>query len=160
SDCCSKGIERQVVHELSEDKSTLMHGATPAAGAPRIARSELKSMGGRTRLVSSLHHGFADALSNFPRTVLGQSEVTKGKGTPVWRPAGILPYGSACGLRGFSTAHPCTGEKHARIVRASLRAPAGHGHRGHADPAGPATGSPCPWRSPGRRVRRLYPAHP
>src|SRR5690606_889735 len=35
---------------------------------------------------------------------LAQREVTKRKGTPVWRPAGILPYGSACGLRGFSTA--------------------------------------------------------
>src|SRR5690606_3836856 len=52
----------------------------------------------------------------------GQREVTKRKATPVWRPPGILPYGSACGLRGFSTAHPCTGEEHARIVRASLRA--------------------------------------
>ena len=31
------------------------------------------------------------------------------------RPAGILPSGCAGGLRGFSTAHPCAGEKLARI---------------------------------------------
>ena len=45
-------------------------------------------------------------------------------------------------------------------MRAPLRAPAGHGLPGHADPAGPATVNPCPWRSPGRRMRRLSPAHP
>ena len=68
----------------------------------------------------------------------GQEKVTKEKATPASRSPGFLPSEYASGLRGFSTAHPCTGEKHARIVRASLRAfppaarrPAGAPRSGH-----------------------------
>jgi len=49
----------------------------------------------------------------------GQRKVTKREATPMARPPGILPSGCAGGLRGFPTAHPCTGGKLARI-------PAGH----------------------------------
>jgi hypothetical protein len=45
-DCGPKSIERQVIHELGKDESTLMHGAAPRGGTARIARIELKSMGG------------------------------------------------------------------------------------------------------------------
>jgi len=37
------------------------------------------------------------------------------------RPSGILPCGCAGGLRGFSTARPCTGEKLAGLLPAILR---------------------------------------
>src|SRR5690606_26727240 len=43
----------------------------------------------------------------------GQREVTKRKATPVWRPPGILPYGSACGLRGFADSASCAGRTRA-----------------------------------------------
>jgi len=87
--------------------------------------------------------------------LLAQEKVTKEKGTPRTRLAGILPSRCASRRRGFSTAlccfascytakpglrhpwlrrsagrssaspfppRPCAGEKHARVVRASLRA--------------------------------------
>ena len=45
----------------------------------------------------------------------GQRKVTQREATPMARPPGILPCGYAGGLRGFPTAHPCTGGKLARI---------------------------------------------
>src|SRR6185312_10591704 len=42
-------------------------------------------------------------------------------GIPGSSPGQALPCGCAGGLRGFSTARPCTGEKLARILRAILR---------------------------------------
>jgi len=61
------------------------------------------------------------------------------------RPPGILPSGCAGGLRGFPTAHPCTGGKLARI------------HAGHpADfppPARRAIGAPEKQRAPARRSK-------
>ena len=61
----------------------------------------------------------------------GREKVTKERATPRTRPPGILPCGCACGLRGFPTAHPCTGGKLARF------------HAGH----------PADFPSPTRRVR-------
>ena len=43
----------------------------------------------------------------------GQRKVTQRKATPVWRPPGILPYGSACGLRGFADSASCAGRTRA-----------------------------------------------
>ena len=66
-------------------------------------------------------------------------ESNQREGHPMARPPGILPCGCAGGLRGFSTAHPCAGEKLAGI------------HAGH--PAG----FPPPTRraigAPGRAAR-------
>src|SRR5690606_19369917 len=43
----------------------------------------------------------------------GQRKVTQRKATPVWRPPGILPYGFACGLRGFADIASCAGRTRA-----------------------------------------------
>jgi|GEM_PF-1201467 len=61
----------------------------------------------------------------------GQDARSKREATPRTRPPGILLCGCAGGLRGFSTARPCAGEKLARI------------HSGH----------PADFPSPTRRVR-------
>jgi len=53
---------------------------------------------------------------------VAKRNVTKEKATPARRSAGFLPCEFALDPRGRSTAHPCAGVRHARIVRASLRA--------------------------------------
>jgi len=76
----------------------------------------------------------------------GQRKVTKREATPMARPTGILPSGCAGGFRGFPTAHPCTGEKLARI-------PASH-PVDFPPPARRAIGAPKEQRAPSAQKQR------
>jgi len=55
-------------------------------------------------------------------SLLAQRKVTQRKGTPMDRPAGILPFGFASVGWGLPTVRPWTDGKRARVVRAPLRA--------------------------------------
>src|SRR6185503_8428473 len=83
-------------------------------------------MSSRTRVPFMTCSGFFDAYAWFKLvssrcrgpsyfSLRGQRKVTQREATPMARPPGILPCGYAGGLRGFPTAHPCTGGKLARI---------------------------------------------
>jgi len=77
--------------------------------------------------------------------LLAQEKVTKEKGTPRACPPGLLPCGFASRRRGFSTAHPCADEKHARVLRASLRADPSPSRRARG---APLSGHPDRWPAP------------
>jgi hypothetical protein len=64
-----------------------------------LSRSKIK--------INSVSFRPADGPSHF--LLLAQEEVTKEKGTPVWRLPGILPSRSAFGLRGFADSASCAG---------------------------------------------------
>src|SRR5690606_1038323 len=64
----SKGRERQVIHQLGEDESALMHGAAPAAETRSVAETQLKSVTPEKGRNSPRLQRLARGCADFPRT--------------------------------------------------------------------------------------------
>ena len=127
-------------------------------GKSRIRSVSLRPLGALTTAVSRFES--KAKLSVRPSVgpshflLSGQEKITKEKATPASRSPGILPSEYAFGLRGFPTAPPCAGEKHARIVRASLRADPPAARRPAGAPLGGHPGRSPASKTHGRGARR------